>query len=368
MIFPRLARLLLLSGALLPAAIPGFGADATRARPTRPATVVPGGYKGAIIMDAATGTVLFEDNADLVSPPASMTKLMTFAVVTDQLRSGALTLQTPVRVTREDAAMGGTQVYLDPRETFPVEELIYAMMIQSANDAAHALAHAAGGSVDAFVDLMNAKARELGMTHTAFRSPHGLPPADRKIADGDLTTPRDFALLSRYLLLRTDVLKYTSVRRRMFGSPPRAKPVDMVNHDHLLEKVAGVDGLKTGYTVGAGYCLSATAERNGRRVIVVAMGGTTTQSRDRAVIQLLDRGFAALPANGPAFAPQPVAPNMPPPASPASPAAPMPPAGPSPITLAPLPPAGRESPVPPAANTGGPSSAIRIDVPPAARN
>src|SRR6185437_7197039 len=101
---------------------------------------------------------------------------------------------------------------LDPRETFSVEELIYEMMIQSANDAAHALARTAGGSVPAFVTLMNAKARELGMTRTLFRSPHGLPPPSRHIADGDLTTPRDFAILCRYLLKNTDVLRYTSVR------------------------------------------------------------------------------------------------------------------------------------------------------------
>ena len=123
-----------------------------------------GSYQGAIVTEATSGQVLYEDRADVSNPPASMTKLMTFAVLSDKIASGALTLQTPVRITPEDAKMGGTQVYLDPRETFPVEELIYAMMIQSANDAAHALARTAGGSVEAFVELMNAKAREIGMT------------------------------------------------------------------------------------------------------------------------------------------------------------------------------------------------------------
>src|SRR5690606_27134262 len=136
---------------------------------------------------------------DIINPPASMTKLMTFAVVHDRIAAGALTLNTPIRIANEDARMGGTQVYLDPRETFPVGELIFAMMIQSANDAAHALARASAGSIDAFVELMNAKAAALGMKHTTFRTPHGLPPANRKIADGDLTSPRDFALLSRHL-------------------------------------------------------------------------------------------------------------------------------------------------------------------------
>jgi D-alanyl-D-alanine carboxypeptidase len=285
---------------------------------------VAGGYKGAIIVDAATGNVIFEDNADEVSPPASMTKLMTFAVLTDKLHSGALTLQTPVRISVADSKIGGTQVFLDPRETFPVEELVYAMMIQSANDAAHALARAAAGSPDAFVELMNAKARELGMTHTTFRTPHGLPPTSRKIADGDLTTPRDFALLSRYLVLKTDVLKYTSVRRRPFGSPPRAQPIDMVNHDNLLGRVQGVDGLKTGFTNSAGFCLSATALRNNRRIIVVTMGGASIKARDLKVEELLDRGFAALPPGGPAFAGQIPAASAPAADASASPLSPVP--------------------------------------------
>ncbi|ACB75979.1 D-alanyl-D-alanine carboxypeptidase family protein [Opitutus terrae] len=264
-------------------------------------------FKGAIVTDAATGNVLLEQNADVVTPPASMTKLMTFAVLSDKLKSGALTLGTVVQIEPEDARMGGTQVFLDPRESFTVEELIYAMMIQSANDASYALARVSAGSVPAFVELMNAKARELGMTQTTFRSPHGLPPKSRRVSEGDLTTPRDFSRLCRHLLLNTDVLKYSSVKHRVFG-PQRATPQQMKNHNNLLGKVAGVDGLKTGYTEGAGYCLSATALRNDRRVIVVIMGafGPNGQkdlgrSRDRKTIELLERGFAALPANSPAF-------------------------------------------------------------------
>src|SRR5262249_35016476 len=161
------------------------------------------------------------------------------------LASGALTLQTPVKIAPEDAKMGGTQVYLDPRETFPVEELIYAMMIQSANDAAHALARAAAGSVPAFVELMNAKAHALGMTHSTFRTPHGLPPPSRREADGDLTTPRDFAILCRHLVQNTDVLKYTSVKERDFGAARAKGPEKMRNHNNLLGKIPGVDGLKT---------------------------------------------------------------------------------------------------------------------------
>ena len=275
----------------------GFLASAAAEKNNRQA------YAGFIVTDAATGRVLFAENAEVSNPPASMAKLMTFAVLQDKLAGGAITRQTPVRITVADSRMGGTQVFLDPRETFPVEELIYAMMIQSANDAAHALARAAGGSVEAFVGLMNAKARELGMTHTTFRSPHGLPPASRRIADGDLTTPRDFAVLCRYLVRNTDVLKYTSIHTRDFGAGRKDGPQHMINHNNLLGKVTGVDGLKTGYTEGAGYCLSATAERNGRRVIAVIMGsfGPNGQvdkgkTRDLKAIELIEQGFAALPA------------------------------------------------------------------------
>ena len=127
------------------------------------------------------------------------------------------------------------------------------------------LARAAGGSAEAFVELMNAKARALGMTHTVFRTPHGFTRGKVNLATADLTTPRDFATLCRYLVLETDVTKYTAVRTRPFAAGRPGGAVVMNNHNHLLEKIAGMDGLKTGYTSGAGFCLSATAERNGVR-------------------------------------------------------------------------------------------------------
>lgn len=281
--------------------VPVLQAAAGKKAPARPAADATA-FKGAIVIDAETGKVLIEERADVVTPPASMTKLMTFAVVYDRIQAGLLRVDSPVKITNEDSKIGGTQVFLDPRETFPVEELLYAMMIQSANDAAHALARAAAGSVPAFVELMNAKARELGMTQTTFRTPHGLPPSSRQVADGDITTPRDFAALCRHLVQKTDVLKYSSVIKRDFG-PDRPKgPQHMENHNKLLGKVAGVDGLKTGFTDAAGYCLSATAQRNGRRVIMVIMGslGPNGQrdlgrARDIKAIDLIERGFAVLP-------------------------------------------------------------------------
>jgi D-alanyl-D-alanine carboxypeptidase (penicillin-binding protein 5/6) len=264
----------------------------------------PKPYVGAIVTEAETGQVLFEDNADVLNPPASMTKLMTFAVLHDKLASGALALTTPVTVSRDEAKFAmkadSTSVWLKEKETFPVEELLYAMMVQSANDAALVLARAAAGSAEAFVELMNAKARALGMTRTTFRTPHGFTRGRINPATSDFTTPRDFGLLCRYLLLETDVTKYTAVKTRPFGAGQRAQLVEMRNHNHLLGKVAGLDGLKTGFTNGAGFCLSATAERHGRRVIVVVMGGSDTKSRDFRVAELIERGFAALPAAPPA--------------------------------------------------------------------
>ncbi|HEX2854121.1 MAG TPA: D-alanyl-D-alanine carboxypeptidase family protein [Opitutaceae bacterium] len=289
MIFRRFVTVLLafLAPTLLLAATP--------AKPTRPTSAADGAYKGAIVVDAATGNVLFEDRADIVSPPASMTKLMTFAVLHDKIAAGALALDTPVTVMAADSKIGGTQVWLKEKEVFPVEELIYAMIIQSANDASFALARTAAGSVPAFVELMNAKARELGMTQTTFRTPHGLPPSNRKIAEGDLTSPRDFVLLSRYLIQKTNILKYSAVETRDFGPPVRNAAVKMDTHNNLLGHVAGVDGLKTGFTAGAGYCLAATAQRTGRRIIVVTMGSPASTTRDLKVTEMIERAFTALP-------------------------------------------------------------------------
>lgn len=279
-------KLLLLGAAVAAAAALPAAAASSRSVPA---------YKGAIAIDAATGTVLFASNADAESPPASMTKLMTFAVLWDYLANGSLTLDTKVEVTREDAKVGmlkdSTAVWLRQGEVFTVEDLIYAMMIQSANDAAYALAHRAAGSVPAFVALMNAKARDLAMYHSTFRSPHGFPPPSRRIADGDLTTPRDYSILCRYLLLHTNILKYTAVKTRAFGAGVRLQPVQMNNHNNLLGKVPGVDGLKTGFTNGAGFCISATAQRDGRRVVVVMMDSPDSRTRDLNVQELITQAF-----------------------------------------------------------------------------
>ncbi len=269
-----------------------FGVIATVFAATGSAQV----YKGAIVLDAATGDILFEDRADYVGPPASVTKLMTFLVVHDMLRTGELSLRTPVETSAADSRMGGTQVWLKHREVFPVEELLYALMIQSANDAAHALSHAAGITREEFVGRMNARAQAIGMTDTIWRSPHGLPPSSRRIDESDVTSPRDLAKLALVLLRETDVLRYTSIERRPFGEGVREKPVMMDNHNNLIGHVRGVDGLKTGFTRMAGFCLVATAQRDGRRVIAVIMGSPTSKERDIKMAELLEDAFAQLPS------------------------------------------------------------------------
>jgi D-alanyl-D-alanine carboxypeptidase (penicillin-binding protein 5/6) len=273
-----------------------FGLLHAEKKTTKKSTAIV--YRSAIVIDADTGKTLREDRADDISPPASMTKLMTFAIVQDKIKAGALTLKTPITIKAADANMGGTQVWLKEGEVFTVEDLIYAMMIQSANDAAHALARTAGGSTESFVELMNQKAQKLGMKRTKFRTPHGLPTPSRKTSEGDLSTPRDFSLLCQYLLDYTDILKYTSAKNRSFGTGIRStdRVVNMVNHNHLLRSVDGVDGFKTGYTRGAGYCLSATAVRNGRRLIVITMGSSDRKLRDKKITELIEWGFSHLPA------------------------------------------------------------------------
>jgi D-alanyl-D-alanine carboxypeptidase (penicillin-binding protein 5/6) len=274
-------------------------------------------YNGAIVMDAATGEVLFEDGADRPGYPASMLKLMTLFVVLDRIEAGHLRLTDIVPVTKEAMRMGGSQVWLDPRESFPVEELLYALMVQSANDAAMALAIYIGGSRDGFVAMMNDKAAELGLSPiTRFQSPHGLPPAD-KTQRPDMTTPRDFARLCKALLdAHPDTLRYTSVQKREFraNAQPPFKPILMETHNRLLGTVPGCDGLKTGWIRASGYCIAATAMRDDRRVIAVVMGSVNRSTRDAKTVELINRWLpeavqattvsAAKPAPAPAPVPE----------------------------------------------------------------
>jgi D-alanyl-D-alanine carboxypeptidase (penicillin-binding protein 5/6) len=263
-------------------------------KPTRKKVIAQNPYLGAIVVDNATGKVLFEGKADAEGYPASVLKLMDLLIILEKIEQKQLALQDPVIVSAKASHIGGSRVWLAEKETFTVDEMLYALMIQSANDVAVALAEKLAGSTEAFVELMNKRAQELGMTHTVFHSVHGLPPGAGQ--EHDVTTARDFALLSRELLKHKDTLRYTSTRERPFRPGDKKHMVMMRSHDHLLGQVEGVDGLKTGYFTEAGYSIALTAERKGQRVIVIVLGSVDRKVRDAKAAELLAKGFLALPA------------------------------------------------------------------------
>lgn len=246
-------------------------------------------YISALVVDADSGEVLFEDNAKTVVYPASVLKIMDMLVILDQLEQGKVRLDQMVQVTKEAARMGGSQVYLDPSEQFSVEDLLYALAVQSANDAAVALAIHVAGSTEGFVAMMNKKAEELGMKDSRFYSVHGLPPA--KGQKPDQTTAHDLALLGRELAKRPTIFEYTNTRERPF----RDGKFIMRNHNHLLAMVSGCDGFKTGYFQAAGFSIVATAQRDGVRLIAIVMGSKDRKIRDAKTAELLAKGFAQVP-------------------------------------------------------------------------
>ncbi len=255
-------------------------------KPLEKLSVAP--YLSAIAVDAESGEVFFEKNADALAWPASVLKLMTLYIVLDTVKSGKIALDDMVQVTNEAARMGGSQVYLDPKEQFTVEDLLYALMVQSANDAAVALATHVAGSKEAFVALMNEKAKQLGMKKSRFYSVHGLPPSAGQ--EVDVVTARDLVLLCRELVKNPQTFPFTSAVERDF----RNGQFVMRTHNHLLENLAGCDGLKTGYFSAAGFSIAATAKRDGKRVIAIVLGSEDRKVRDAKARELIEKGFAAL--------------------------------------------------------------------------
>ncbi len=275
-------------------------------------------YLGAIVVDADTGAVLFEDGADVTGYPASVIKLMDLLVIQERIEAGQLSLSNRVTVTAEASRIGGSQVYLAEKEVFTIEDLLYALMIQSANDAATALALHVGGTTGGFVELMNRRASELGMTNTHFYSCHGLPPAAG--VNPDMSTARDLSVLARELLKHPDVLQYTSTRERGF----RNGQFIMRTHNHLLTELEGCDGFKTGYFTAGGFSIVATVQRGGRRVIAVVLGSRQREVRDVKAKEMISKGFLDLPPLPP---PVTVATNVVTTNAPAEPAVPVKPRG-----------------------------------------
>jgi D-alanyl-D-alanine carboxypeptidase (penicillin-binding protein 5/6) len=253
-------------------------------------------YRGAIVLNAASGEVLFEDNADTMGYPASMVKMMDLLLILEGIDKRHMTLQDKIVVSAEAAKMGGSQVYLKEKEVQTVEDLLYALMVQSANDAAVALALHYKGSKEAFVELMNRRAEELGMQDTIFHSVHGLPPGRGQLPD--VSTARDIAKLGRVLLGHPEALKYTSMKKRLFR-PDAPEPFIMRNHNHLVKSFEGCDGLKTGFFWAAGFSITATATQNGARALVVIIGSVSSRIRDVKAREFLSESLAQLEADHP---------------------------------------------------------------------
>ena len=252
-------------------------------------------YLGAIVEDASTGKVLFEAQADAKGYPASVLKLMDLLIIEEKIEQGQLSLKDSVPVSAKAAKTGGSQVWLAEKESFSLEDMLYALMVQSANDAAVALAEKVAGSTDAFIELMNRKAKELGMNSTVFHSVHGLPPGHGQ--EHDVTTARDLAILCRELLKHPETLRFTSTREHVFRPNAGDKTVVMRTHNHLLARVEGCDGLKTGYIAQAGFSIAVTAARNGQRVVVVVLDSVDLKTRDARAAELVAKGFASLGSN-----------------------------------------------------------------------
>jgi D-alanyl-D-alanine carboxypeptidase (penicillin-binding protein 5/6) len=260
-----------------------------RARPPVSSVISRDPYIGAIVVEADTGRVIFEDKADAVGYPASVVKLVNMLIILERAQQGTIRFSDTVTVTAQSVNVGGSQANLRNKEAFSVDDLLYALMIKSANDAATALAIHVAGSKVAFIDLMNKKAKELGMTATQFNSVNGLPPP-LGIRPPDKATARDLAVLARAVLKYPDTLRYTSTKFYAF----RKGEFDMNNHNHLLGVVEGCDGLKTGYFAKAGYSIVATAQQNNVRLIAVVLGSRYRQTRDRQARALLAECFQSL--------------------------------------------------------------------------
>ncbi len=241
--------------------------------------------RSAVLMEASTGEILYAQNPDEALPPASVTKIMTLLLVMEAMERGELSWDTPITASAHAASMGGSQIYLKEGETMSARDMIKSVVISSANDAAVALAEHVAGSEASFVARMNERARQLGMTSTRFENTNGLDDT----AEQHVTSAKDIAIMSRALIAHPEILTFSStwmdtIRNGAFG---------LSNTNRLVRFYRGCNGLKTGSTAKAGFCVSATAERDGMTLIAVIMGAESRDIRNAAAASLLDWGFAA---------------------------------------------------------------------------
>ncbi|MBQ9833738.1 MAG: D-alanyl-D-alanine carboxypeptidase [Bacilli bacterium] len=240
--------------------------------------------KSAILIETSTGKVLYEKNPDEKLPPASMTKVMSMLLIMEAIDEGRLNLTDEVEISPTAASMGGSQVFLQAGERYPVEELLKGIAIASGNDAVVALAEKVAGSVEKFVEMMNEKAQKLGLSNTHFDNPHGLD------SENHYTTAKDMSIMSQELVKHKKILEFTSIYE-YYMPKPDGSTTWLVNTNKLVRFYEGVDGLKTGFTSTAKYCLTATAKKGNMRLITVVMGVESSDLRSSDTVKLLNYGF-----------------------------------------------------------------------------
>ncbi len=269
---------------------PGFYSEAPGTLPAALAAAAQN-CRAAIVVDWSARTVLWKKQDETAVPIASLTKMMTVLLVMENMEQDpAITLETPIRVTREANRIGGREVWLDVRETFTLDEMLKCTLIFSANDAAYLLGQfLAGGDCAVFVERMNRRARELGMGSLTFHNPNGLPEGAQRLENRG--SARDISYLAGRLLDYPQVLKWSQTRSEALASPLRKPATMLTSTNHLLDRVAGVNGMKTGYTDAAGWCMAATCERNGRVVIVVVTGCEKADARNSLVAGLIEWAY-----------------------------------------------------------------------------
>ncbi|MCC6953996.1 MAG: D-alanyl-D-alanine carboxypeptidase [Deltaproteobacteria bacterium] len=240
-----------------------------------------------LLIDGASGEVIEEFNSHQALPPASMVKLMLAYTVMQRIKENALTMDEMVTASAQASKIGGSQVFLKQGEQFSVSDLLDAVLVQSANDASHALAEHIAGATSGFVEMMNETAKRLGMAESTFYFPHGLPPS--KDQQPDVVSAHDFGILARAIIRDfPELLERTKISEKPF----RGGEFIMRNHNRLVRTFPGADGLKTGFYSKAGFSVTATAVRNGVRMIAVVMGCDRSGNRDTFAAQLLSTGFA----------------------------------------------------------------------------
>ncbi|WP_078391278.1 D-alanyl-D-alanine carboxypeptidase family protein [Shouchella patagoniensis] len=239
----------------------------------------------AIVIERDTGEVLFEKDSDKPLPPASMTKIMTMLLIMEAIEDGELKYEDMVTVSENAASMGGSQVFLEPGEKMSVDDMLKAIAVASGNDAAVAMAEHIGGTEAEFVKKMNGKAAELGLEHTSFKNTNGLPVADH------YSSAQDLAIIAKELLKHENITSYTGIYEDYLRKGTD-KEFWLVNTNKLVRFYPGVDGLKTGFTQEAKYGLTATAEKDGMRVIAVVMGEPTPKNRNADITAMLDYSFS----------------------------------------------------------------------------